>query len=115
MLQERTETKVVIVAAHAGGAKRARRIARKLGMQFAMVDKRRLSGTNEYQAMNIVGDITPTAVIVDDMIGMTSKQKFTLKDTGTSILKAAEAIKGNGAENIYVCATHGILFACSQV
>lgn len=68
-MQERSDSQIVIVAAHAGGAKRARRIARKLGMQFAMVDKRRLSGTNEYQAMNIVGDITPTAVIVDDMIG----------------------------------------------
>lgn len=69
ILQERSESQIVIVAAHAGGAKRARRIARKLGMQFAMVDKRRLTGTNEYQAMNIVGDITATAVIVDDMIG----------------------------------------------
>jgi len=98
MIQEQSPTPVVIVASHAGGAKRARRVARKLDLSFAMVDKRRLPGTNEYQAMNVVGDITPTAVIVDDMI-----------DTATSVLKAAEALQEKGAENIYVCATHGVL------
>eukprot|EP01126_Amoeba_proteus_P048208 TRINITY_DN555_c1_g1_i1.p1 TRINITY_DN555_c1_g1~~TRINITY_DN555_c1_g1_i1.p1 ORF type:complete len:252 (+),score=50.15 TRINITY_DN555_c1_g1_i1:318-1073(+) len=96
-LMEVSKSELVIVAAHAGGAKRARRIARKLGLQFAMVDKRRLDGSNEYEAMNIVGDLTPTAVIVEDMI-----------DTGSSVSSAAEALKSNGVQDVYVCATHGV-------
>eukprot|EP01126_Amoeba_proteus_P048211 TRINITY_DN555_c1_g2_i1.p1 TRINITY_DN555_c1_g2~~TRINITY_DN555_c1_g2_i1.p1 ORF type:complete len:242 (+),score=38.46 TRINITY_DN555_c1_g2_i1:173-898(+) len=99
-LIEISKSELVIVAAHAGGAKRARRIARKLGLKFAMVDKRRLDGSNEYEAMNIVGDLTPTAIIVEDMI-----------DTGSSVTRAAEALKSNGVEDVYVCATHGVFSA----
>jgi len=91
-------SKLVIVAAHAGGAKRARRISRRLSIGFAMVDKRRAEdGRNTYQLMNIVGDITECAIIVDDMI-----------DTGSSAAKAAQALKDKGAKLIYVCATHAV-------
>jgi len=92
------QQQLVIVAAHAGGAKRARRISRKLDIGFALVDKRRTQDKDHtYQLMNIVGEVTDYVIIVDDMI-----------DTGRSIAAAAKAIKEKGAKKIYVCATHAV-------
>ena len=48
--------------------------------------------------MHIVGDIEgKNVVIVDDMI-----------DTGGTIIQAAEAIKKDGAKDVYVCSTHPV-------
>ncbi len=49
--------------------------------------------------MNVIGDVRGrTCVLQDDII-----------DTAGTIVKAAQALKANGAERIIACAVHGVL------
>jgi ribose-phosphate pyrophosphokinase len=90
--------KLTIVAPDAGGAERARAYAKRLGGELAVIDKRRTDdGTSE--VMNVVGDVEGrTCIIQDDII-----------DTAGTIVKAAHALKDNGAGRIFACAVHGVL------
>ncbi len=90
--------KLTIVAPDAGGAERARAYAKRLGGELAVIDKRRTDdGTSE--VMNVVGDVEGrTCIIQDDII-----------DTAGTIVKAANALKANGAGRIFACAVHGVL------
>lgn len=89
---------LVIVSPDAGGAERARAYAKRLKSPLAMIDKRR-PAPNVTEIMHIIGSVEgQTAVIVDDMI-----------DTGGTLAKAAEALKKNGARQVYACCTHGVL------
>jgi len=90
--------KLTIVAPDAGGAERARAYAKRLGGELAVIDKRRTDdGTAE--VMNVVGDVEGrTCIIQDDII-----------DTAGTIVKAANALKANGAGRIFACAVHGVL------
>jgi len=89
---------LVVVAPDAGGAERARSFAKLLNSPMAMIDKRR-SKPNESEVMHIIGDVEgKKAVIIDDII-----------DTGGTIVKAAEAIKKEGATEVYACCTHPVL------
>ena len=89
---------LTIVAPDAGGAERARAYAKRLGGELAVIDKRRTDdGTAE--VMNVVGDVEGrTCIIQDDII-----------DTAGTIVKAANALKDNGASRIFACAVHGVL------
>lgn len=87
----------VIVALSAGGARRARRLARRMMVNFAFIDERRAEGEGSYEVVHVVGDITPYACFIDDII-----------DSGVSVTKAALAIQEKGAQHIYACATHGL-------
>jgi ribose-phosphate pyrophosphokinase len=89
--------KSVIVALSAEGARRARRLARKLNLKFAFIDERSVEREEPYEVMHVVGDITEYAVLVDDII-----------DTGAGVCKAAAAVLEKGAQHIIACATHGI-------
>lgn len=89
---------LVIVSPDAGGAERARSFGKLLNAPMAMIDKRR-SKPNESEVMHIIGDVKGRkAVIVDDII-----------DTGGTLMKAAEAIKNEGATDVYACCTHPVL------
>ena len=89
---------VVAVSPDHGGIARTRELADRLGVPIGIVDKRR-PAPNVSDVMNIVGDVEgKTVVMVDDMI-----------DTAGSITKAAEALLGRGAREVYAAATHGIL------
>jgi len=90
--------RLTIVAPDAGGAERARAYAKRLGGELAVIDKRRTDdGTAE--VMNVVGDVEGrTCIIQDDII-----------DTAGTIVKAANALKANGAGRIFACAVHGVL------
>src|SRR5918993_441761 len=89
---------LTIVSPDAGGAERARAYAKRLDAELAIVDKRRTEdGTAE--VMNVVGDVAGrTCIIQDDMI-----------DTAGTIVKAATALRGAGAERVFACAVHGVL------
>ena len=89
---------LTIVAPDAGGAERARAYAKRLGGELAVIDKRRTDdGTAE--VMNVVGDVEGrTCIIQDDII-----------DTAGTIVKAANALKDNGAARVFACAVHGVL------
>jgi ribose-phosphate pyrophosphokinase len=89
---------LTIVSPDAGGAERARAYAKRLDAELAIIDKRR-SDDGTAEVMNVIGDVSGrTCIIQDDII-----------DTAGTIVKAAVALKDNGAERIIACAVHGVL------
>jgi ribose-phosphate pyrophosphokinase len=89
---------LTIVSPDAGGAERARAYAKRLDADLAIIDKRR-SDDGSAEVMNVVGDVTgQTCIIQDDII-----------DTAGTIVKAAHALKANGAQRVLACAVHGVL------
>jgi ribose-phosphate pyrophosphokinase len=96
------ECDLVVFSPDEGSIKRALLHQKKLGGSIAVVDKRRSSATETKQA-NLIGASLEgkVAVIFDDMIS-----------TASSVVGAAHVAKYNGAREIYVCATHGVL--CGQ-
>ncbi|MBS4234943.1 ribose-phosphate pyrophosphokinase [Campylobacter vulpis] len=81
-----------------GGIARARSVAKKMGLDIIIVDKRR-ERANESEVMNIIGDVNgKDVVLVDDII-----------DTAGTIVKAAKALKEKGANSVMACCTHAVL------
>jgi len=88
----------LIVSPDAGGVPRARSIAKELNLDIAIVDKRR-DKANESEAMNVIGNVKgKQCIIVDDIV-----------DTGGTLVKAADALLANGAEEVQSYITHGVL------
>lgn len=89
---------LVIVSPDVGGIKTARAYAKRLKCGLAIVDKRRVND-KEAEVMHIMGDVKGKhAVIVDDMVA-----------TAGSLVEAVEAIKKNGARDVYATITHAVL------
>ena len=89
---------VVVVSPDVGSVGRSRKIAEKLDVPLAIIDKRRPKA-NVSEIMNIIGDVRGKRVIlVDDLI-----------DTGGTIVNAANALAEIGAVEVYACCTHGVL------
>jgi ribose-phosphate pyrophosphokinase len=89
---------LVVVAPDVGSAKMARGFAKRLNGTFAIIDKRR-PHPNVAEVLNVVGEVEGRdCLIPDDMI-----------DTAGTVTEAARALKGLGAKDIYVCATHALL------
>ncbi|HEY2432771.1 MAG TPA: ribose-phosphate pyrophosphokinase [Vicinamibacterales bacterium] len=89
---------LTIVSPDAGGAERARAYAKRLGAELAIIDKRR-SEDGSAEVMNVIGDVAGrTCILQDDII-----------DTAGTIVKAANALKANGAGRVIACAVHGVL------
>ena len=88
----------VVVAPDSGGVERARFLARQLHASLAIIDKRRAE-TNVSEVMNVIGDVRhKTCILYDDII-----------DTAGTITNAAQALKDNGAEEVFTCASHAVL------
>lgn len=88
---------MVIVSPDLGGTKRVESLADALGCEKATIHKHR-EKHNEAKAIDLIGDVQgKNCVIYDDMI-----------DTAGTIVEAARMLKERGAEDIYVCATHGL-------
>jgi ribose-phosphate pyrophosphokinase len=89
---------LMIVSPDVGGVVRARGLAKRLGADLAIVDKRR-ERAGESEVMNIIGDVRGrVCLLVDDIV-----------DSGGTICNAAEALLREGAEEVYAYATHGVL------
>ena len=89
---------LVVVAPDVGSAKMARGFAKRLNGTLAIIDKRRPTH-NAVEVLNVVGEVEGRdCLIPDDMI-----------DTAGTVTEAARALKGLGARDIYVCATHALL------
>jgi ribose-phosphate pyrophosphokinase len=87
-----------VVAPDVGSIKLNRRYSRDLKGELAIVDKRRVTPQSA-EVVNIIGAVTgKNVVIVDDMIS-----------TAGSIAEATKAVKGRGAKDVYLCATHPVL------
>ena len=90
--------KLICVSPDVGGVQRTRGLATKLKTDLAIIDKRRPK-PGKSQVMNLIGDVRgKTCLIVDDII-----------DSGGTIVNAAEVLKREGATEIYVFITHGVL------
>ena len=90
---------ITIVAPDAGGVERARAVAKKLDLNLAVADKRR-DRPNQVAHVNIIGDVTPICIIVDDII-----------DTGGTIVRIAEALERRNVTQVVAYATHGVFSA----
>ena len=91
--------KPMIVSPDVGGIKMARSYAKALdNCDLAIVDKRRISGS-QVAVEHVIGDVEGrNVVIVDDMIS-----------TGGSITEAARIVRAHGARQIVLAVTHGVL------
>jgi len=89
---------VVVVSPDVGGVTRSRKIAGRLEVPLAIIDKRR-QRANESEVMNIIGDVkNKKTILVDDLI-----------DTAGTVVNAAKALKEIGAKEVYACCTHAVL------
>ncbi len=93
-------SRITVVSPDAGRVRVAERWTDILGSPLAIIHKRRDPDVpNEAKVLEVVGDVKDRiCVVVDDMI-----------DTGGTIVKAAEALFENGAAEVIVTATHGVL------
>ena len=91
---------ITVVSPDAGRVRVAERWTAVLGAPLAIIHKRRDPDVpNQVRVFEVVGDVkNRVCVVVDDMI-----------DTGGTIVKAAETLLENGAKDVIVAATHGIL------
>jgi ribose-phosphate pyrophosphokinase len=89
---------LLVVSPDVGGVLRARNLAKRLGTDLAIVDKRR-ERAGESEVMNIIGDVEGQAcILVDDIV-----------DSGGTLCNAAEALMKNGATEVYAYVVHGVL------
>jgi ribose-phosphate pyrophosphokinase len=91
---------ITVVSPDSGRVRVAERWTDILGSPLAIIHKRRDPDVpNEVKMFEVVGEVKGrVCVLVDDMI-----------DTGGTIAKAAETLFDNGAKDVIVTATHGIL------
>jgi ribose-phosphate pyrophosphokinase len=89
---------LMVVSPDVGGVVRARALAKRLGCDLAIVDKRReRAGVSE--VMNIIGNPAGrSCILIDDIV-----------DSGGTICNAAEALIKAGAEQVCAYTTHGVL------
>ncbi len=90
----------VIVSPDAGRLKVAERFSQQLGADVAVIHKRRPRGQmNTVEALGVIGDVAGRrCIIIDDMI-----------DTAGTVSAAAERLTKEGAIDVWVMATHGLL------
>ena len=89
---------LVIISPDAGGVERARAFAKRLNVDLAIVDKRRLK-PNEAKAMAVIGDVSnKVAIILDDMA-----------DTAGTLTEAASVLIKEGAKEVHACCSHPVL------
>ncbi|RYY04982.1 MAG: ribose-phosphate pyrophosphokinase [Gammaproteobacteria bacterium] len=89
---------LIVVSPDIGGVVRARAVAKQLGIDLAIIDKRR-PRANVAEVMHIIGEIDGrTCLLVDDMV-----------DTAGTLCSAAKALKDQGAKRVIAYATHPVL------
>jgi ribose-phosphate pyrophosphokinase len=97
-IERRIGNDVIVVSPDAGGTERARAFAKRLGVNLAIIDKRR-EVANVAEVMNIIGDVKgQTCVIVDDMV-----------DTAGTLCEAARSLMEEGATAVHAAITHPVL------
>ena len=88
----------VVLAPDVGSAAISQAYAKRLKMNFALIDKRRFA-PNKSKVSHLIGELEGMDVlIIDDMI-----------DTAGTTVSAAEAAREKGAKSVTAIATHGVL------
>ena len=96
-LKSKNYKDLVVISPDVGGVVRARALAKQLGCDLAIIDKRRPTA-NVSEVMHVIGEIDGrNCVIMDDMI-----------DTAGTLVKAAEVLKERGAKRVYAYCTHAV-------
>lgn len=89
---------LMVVSPDVGGVVRARAMAKELGVDLAIIDKRR-PRANVAEIMNIIGEVAGrTCVITDDIV-----------DTAGTLCNAAGALKERGAARVLAYVAHPVL------
>lgn len=89
---------LIVISPDVGGVVRARALAKRLGIDLAIIDKRRPKA-NVAKVMNIIGEVKGrSCVLIDDMV-----------DTANTLCKAADALKEHGATAVRAYCTHAVL------
>jgi len=93
-------SQVTVVAPDAGRVRVCERWTDRLNCPLAIIHKRRDPDVaNKVKVLEVVGQVSGrTCILVDDMI-----------DTGATIANAAETLFEQGATQVIVAATHGVL------
>ena len=87
----------VVLSPDVGSARMSQAYAKRLGMHFALIDKRRYA-PNKAEIVHLIGELNGKDVlIIDDMI-----------DTDGTTVNAANAAKENGANTVTAVATHAL-------
>lgn len=90
--------KTVVLSPDVGSAAMSQAYAKRLGMNFALIEKRRISH-NRSRAVHLIGELNNRHVlIVDDII-----------DTAGTAINAAEKALENGALSVTMVGTHALL------
>ena len=88
---------LTIVSPDVGGVVRARSLAKRLGANLAIIDKRR-EQAGESEVMNIIGEVNGRiCLLFDDIV-----------DSGGTLCNAAEALMNKGAKSVAAYCTHGV-------
>lgn len=89
---------IMMVSPDVGGVVRARAIAKRIGADLAIIDKRR-ERAGESEVMNIIGDVSDRrCILIDDIV-----------DSAGTLCNAAVALKKAGASSVDAYVTHGVL------
>ena len=89
---------MVVLSPDVGSVSISQAYAKRLGMHFALIDKRRYS-PNKAKVRHLIGNLEGKDVlIIDDMI-----------DTAGTLVNAAEAALKHGAKSVSAVATHPVL------
>lgn len=101
-LSSEDRAKLTVISPDTGRVRVADQWSDSLGAPLAIIHKRRDPNVaNQVTVNEIVGRVDGrVCLLVDDMI-----------DTGGTIVKAAQALKANGAERVIVAATHAVFSA----
>ena len=93
-----TSNTPIVVSPDVGGVVRARIIAKRIGADLAIVDKRR-EKAGESEVMNIIGDVKgKECFMIDDIV-----------DSAGTLCNASDALISEGATKVYSYVTHGVL------
>jgi ribose-phosphate pyrophosphokinase len=98
-IQSRLELdNVMVVSPDVGGVVRARALAKRIDAPLAIVDKRR-ERAGDSEVMNIIGEVDrKICILIDDIV-----------DSGGTLCNAADALRAQGAQEVYAYITHGVL------
>ena len=93
----------IVVSPDLGSNRMARKFAQELGVDLAIVDKRRVSAQS-VRLNAIIGDVRGKEVVLFDDIC----------STGGTLRLAAEVCRELGAKSIFAAVTHGLFTAASE-
>jgi ribose-phosphate pyrophosphokinase len=97
-LRDKAIPDLTVVAPDAGGAKRAESVANLLKAPIAFSYKRR-EGDEQIHVLRIAGEVSGrSCVVVEDML-----------TTGRTAVELAKALREQGARQVFIVSTHGVL------